>query len=147
MKKALVLLAVVLILVTPAVAGRNFSGVWRLSGDSLLASIDTVFSGAALITITMNANKLTLTCERPRIVEEYIIDGDDHPMSTRLGPMTYATRWEGDTLIIKRTHVRKSSLKPQTLRFSVSNNMRYLQITCTLEGDKSPQDVLNWENR
>jgi hypothetical protein len=29
----------------------------------------------------------------------------------------------------------------------VSNNMRYLQITCTLEGDKSPQDVLNWENR
>jgi hypothetical protein len=61
--------------------------------------------------------------------------------------MTYATSWEGDTLVIKRTPVKKSSIKPQTLRFSISDNMRYLQITCTLEGDKDPQDVLSWERR
>jgi len=147
MKKALLLLAIVFGLVPAAIAARNFSGVWSLSHQSLLASVDTVFSGAALITIRMAANKLTLISETPRIVEEYVIDGDDHPIATRLGSMTYATSWEGDTLVIKRTPVKKSSIKPQTLRFSISDNMRYLQITCTLEGDKDPQDVLSWERR
>jgi hypothetical protein len=147
MKKRLLILAMVLGMVPPAIAARNFSGVWSLSHQSLLASIDSVLSGAALITIRMAGNKLTLISETPRIVEEYIMDGDDHPIATRLGSMTYATSWEGDTLVIKRTPVKKSSIKPQTLRISISTNMRYLQITCTLEGDKAPQDVLSWEKR
>jgi hypothetical protein len=147
MKKMLLLLTVVFGLIPAAIAGRNFSGVWRLSGESLLASVDTVLSGAALITIRMAANKLTLVAESPRIVEEYVMDGDDHPIATRFGSMTYATSWEGDTLVITRTPVKKSGTKVQTLRFSVSANGRYLQITCTLEGDKAPQDVLSWEKR
>ncbi len=147
MKKSLLLLAVVLTLVPAAFAGRNFTGVWSLSRQSLIASVDTVLSGAALITIRMNANKLTVISETPRLVEEYVMDGDDHPIATRLGSMTYATSWEGDTLVITRTPVRKSGTKAQTLRFSVSTNGRYLQITCTLEGDKDPQDVLSWEKR
>jgi hypothetical protein len=147
MKKQLLILTVVCGLVPAAFAGRNFSGIWGLSHQSLLASVDTVLSGAALITVNMTANKLTLICERPRIVEEYIMDGEERPIATRFGSMTYATSWEGDTLVITRTPVKKSSTKAQTLRFSISANMRYLQITCTLEGDKDPQDVLSWERR
>jgi hypothetical protein len=147
MRKSFLLLAMMLGLGPVAIAGRNFTGVWSLSRQSLMASIDTVYSGAALITIRMAANKMTVISETPRIVEEYIIDGEDHPIATRLGSMTYATRWEGDTLVITRTPVKKSGIKKQTLRFSVSANMRYLQITCTLEGDKDPQDVLSWEKR
>lgn len=115
--------------------------------DSQRATIDTVFSGAAMITIRMTGNKMTLVAEAPRLFEEYIIDGDDHPLSTRLGPMTYATSWEGDTLVITRTPVRKTGIKTRTVRFSMSSSGQYMIVTCTLEGDKEPQDVLRWEKR
>jgi len=148
MKKLLLLLAIILLgLVPPATAARNFTGVWRMSSESLLANIDTVLSGAALITIRMEANKLTLVAESPRIFTEYVMDGEDHRVDTRLGPMTYKTSWEGDTLVITRTPINKSFGKTQILRFSVSSNMLFLQITCTYEGDKDPRDLLRWEKR
>ena len=148
MKKLLLLLAIMMLgLVSPAMAARNFTGVWRLSSDSMLANIDTMLSGAALITIRMEANKLTLVAEALRIFDEYVIDGEDHRIDTRLGPMTYATSWEGDILVVTRTPMKKSFAPKQTLRFSVSPNMLFLQITCTYEGDKSPRDILRWEKR
>jgi hypothetical protein len=148
MKKPLLLLAVMFGLVSVASAGRNFSGLWSLYVQtSLIAHIDSVFSGAARITITMSGNKMTVRGDAPLFVEEYVIDGEDHPISTRLGNMTYATSWEGDTLVIKRTPTKKSTGPAQTLRFSVAASRITLLITCTREGEQSPQDVLNWERR
>jgi len=143
----LLLLAILFCLVPAATAARNFSGVWRMNPDSLLANIDTVLRGAALITINMNANQLTLIADSPRMFEEYILDGDDHRISTRFGNMTYSTMWEGDTLVITRTPAKNSGFKTQILRFSITPNMRYLQITCTKEGENSPSDDLKWEKR
>ncbi len=147
MKRTLLLLAVLSGLTSAAFAGRNFSGVWRLTPISQMAPIDTVFSGAALITITMEANKITLVADSPRFYDEYVIDGDDHQMSTRLGPMTYATSWEGDTLVIKRTPTGKLASPVHFLRFTMSPGGQGLQITCTREGEKAPRDVLIWEQR
>jgi hypothetical protein len=112
-----------------------------------MAPVDTVFSGAALITITMAANKMTVTADSPRFYDEYVMDGDDHQIATRFGPLTYATSWEGDTLVIRRTPTNKSGVAAHTLRFTVAANGLDLQITCTREGDKSPRDVLVWERR
>ena len=147
MKKMLLLLAVVLGSVSFAFAGRNFSGVWRLTPISQMAPVDTVLSGAALISINMAANTITLIADSPRLYDEYVIDGDEHQIATRFGNLKYATSWEGDTLVIKRTPAGKSGIAAHTLRFTISPNGLDLQITCTREGEKSPRDVLIWEKR
>ena len=147
MKKLLLLVAMMSLLVPASFAGRNYAGIWGLNPTSLVAPVDTVFDGAALITIRMQGNKLTLISERPRIFNEYVLDGDDHKMSTRLGDMSYSSSWEGDTLVIKRTPGKNSGYKVQFLRFSVSEDGIRLRITCTWEGDAQPRDVLGWERR
>jgi hypothetical protein len=144
MKKAYLLLAAVLCLVTAAFAGADFSGSWVLDpakSDPMQMGRGGGGGNAPIeitLTITMSAAEMSVSRTTAMGAGEtkYMLDGKENTASVQGGELKYKALWDGGNLTIAGTRTTQRGERPMKEVYSLSADGKVLTITSTRTGQQ-----------
>jgi DNA-binding CsgD family transcriptional regulator len=141
MKKANLLMAAVLCLVTAAFAGADFSGSWVLdaaNSDQTQMGPGGGAPGETTMTITMSATEMTVnrTTARGASETKYLLDGKENTASSQGGELKYKAVWDGGSLTISGTRTTQRGERPMKEVYSLSADGKVLTIVSTRTGQQ-----------
>jgi len=141
MKKANLLMAAVLCLVTAAFAGADFSGSWVLdaaNSDQTQMGPGGGAPGETTMTIAMSATEMTVTRTTARGASEnkYLLDGKENTAASQGGELKYKAVWDGGSLTISGTRTTQRGERPMKEVYSLSADGKVLTIVSTRTGQQ-----------
>jgi hypothetical protein len=157
MKKAYLLLAIVLLLAVVVVAGVDFSGTWALNAEKTTAANPAPPAGGGGggggggrggggmgggdLTIKQADNVLTISRtmgQQGTVDTPYTLDGAEHTNNSQMGDTKYKAVLSGNSVHITGTTSSQRGDRPVDTTYSLSDDGKTLTVTNVNQGQNGP---------
>ncbi|MGD0307941.1 MAG: hypothetical protein ABSC02_01520 [Acidobacteriota bacterium] len=157
MKKAYLLLAIVLLLAVVVVAGVDFSGTWALNAEKTTAANPAPPAGGGGggggggrggggmgggdMTIKQAGNVLTISRtmgQQGTVDTPYTLDGAEHTNASQMGDTKYKAVLSGNSVHITGTTSSQRGDRPVDTTYALSDDGKTLTVTNVNQGQNGP---------
>ncbi len=149
MKKAILMLVIVLGLSAIVMAGVDFSGTWALNAEKSDAARGgggggaRGGGGASDMTIKQTGNEMviTRTMGGNAMETKYIMDGADHTITNQMGDTKYKAVLSGSAVSITGTQPGRGGETPLKVSYTLSEDGKTLTVATARVGQDGTETV------